>query len=579
MAINGKPKKIDYSSWSQTELIEEIKKLKKRKKYGLIWDEERTKEVFDEEKQKKLPVLKDVIKNGIDDKSKPNNILIEGDNYHALSVLNYTHKEKIDVIYIDPPFNTGHEDFKYNDVWIDSEDSYRHSKWITFMKKRLQLAKTLLSKNGIIFISIDDIEYAQLKLLCDEIFDESNFIANIIWQSKTGSSDAKTIDTVTEYILVYAKNKQNATFLKNIGAHKVERFRRKDKHINKRGLYYPDTLDRGGLRYSDSLNFPIECPDGKITYPNGRTTFEKDGWTWKWGKAKVQWGIENDFILFKKSKIKASGWTVSYKNYLLVDNEGNEIQRSLPYKNIITEIKTGDGAKRIKELFGHHVFKYAKPVELVMMLLKMVKIPSNGIILDFMAGTGTTGEAVLELNSGQNTYQFILCTNNENKICTDVCYPRLKKVIKGYRNSKGEKIEGLGGNLKYFKTSFVDSEPTNQNKKIMVEQSTEMLCLKEDCFELVKKGKQFKIFKNNNDKYLGIIYYYDGIESFKKEILKLDKKINTYVFSLTDEVDYEEFEDIRSLITLKPIPSAILNIYNRIFAYVQTKKLPRKTRK
>ena len=579
MVVNGRSREMDYEKWDKLELIREIKKLNKRKKYGLIWDEERTKEIFEEEVQKKLPVLKDVTKNGIEDKLKPNNILIEGDNYHALSVLNYTHKEKIDVIYIDPPFNTGHEDFKYNDVWIDIEDSYKHSKWITFMEKRLRLAKTLLSKNGIIFISIDDIEYAQLKLLCDEIFEESNFIANIIWQSKTGSSDAKTIDTVTEYVLVYAKNKQNAIFLKNIGAHKVERFRCKDKHINERGSYYPDTLDRGGLRYSDSLNFPIKCPDGKITYPNGRITFEKDGWTWKWGKEKVQWGIENDFIVFRKSKTKASGWTVSYKNYLLVDNEGNKIKCSLPYKNIITEIKTGDGAKRIKELFGHHVFKYAKPVELIVMLLNMIKIPSNGIILDFMAGTGTTGEAVLELNSKQNNCQFILCTNNENKICTDVCYPRLKKIIKGYKNLKDEKMEGLGGNLKYFKTSFVDSEPTNQNKKIMVEQSTEMLCLKEDCFELVKKGKQFKIFKNSNEHHLGIIYYYDGIESFKKEVLKLDKKINTYVFSLTDEVNADEFEDIRSLVTLKPIPSAILNVYKRIFAYVQTKKLPRKTRK
>ena len=267
MAVNGK---IEYGIWSKTELIKEIQKLNKRKKYGLIWDEERVKEVFEEEAENKLPILKEVVKKEIKDASKPNNILIEGDNYHALAVLNYTHKGKIDVIYIDPPYNTGNEDFKYNDKWIDPEDSYRHSKWLSFMKKRLLLAKPLLTKHGAIFISIDDNEYAHLKILCDEIFGRDNFITAIIWSSKTGSSDAKTIDTVTEYVLVYTKSRQNAIFLKNIGAHKIGRFKKKDIHLKERGLHYTDSLDRGGLRYSDSLNFGIKCPDGKITWPNRR---------------------------------------------------------------------------------------------------------------------------------------------------------------------------------------------------------------------------------------------------------------------------------------------------------------------
>ena len=568
----------NYSQYSRKELIEEIKKMKRHRRYGLVWDEEKTQETLEKNAHDKLPMLKEIAKNAINapprggGSDKPTNILIEGDNYHALSVLNYTHGGGvggIDAIYIDPPYNTGRE-FMFNDRIVDGEDSYRHSKWISFMNKRLRLAKKLLSKNGIIFISIDDHEQAQLRLLCDEIFGEGNFITNIVWLSKTGSSDAKTIDTVTEYVLVYTKNKQNAVFLKNIGAHKVERFRYKDKHVNERGKYYPDTLDRGGLRYSDSLNFPIKCPDGQITYPNGRKTFEKDGWTWKWGKDKVQWGIENDFIVFRKSKTKASGWTVSYKNYLLVNNEGNKIQRSLPYKNIINEVKTGDGAKRIKELFGHHVFKYTKPVELITMLLSMIKIPPDGVILDFFAGTGTTGEAVLELNrkSGGNR-KFILCTNNENNICTNVCHPRLRKVMKGYRNPKDKKVEGLGGNLKYFKTDFVDFESTDQNKMIIVKRSTEMLCLKEDCFELVNQGKQFSIFRNNDGNYLGIVYYYDGIEPFRKQVIKLDKKITVYVFSLSDAVDKEEFQDVLSLVDLKPIPSAILNAYRRIFRHVK----------
>ena len=219
-------------------------------------------------------------------------------------------------------------------------------------------------------------------------------------------------------------------------------------------------------------------------------------------------------------------------------------------------------------------FENPKPIKFITLLISYF-LKKDGIILDFMAGSGTTGHAVLELNNkDHHVRQFILCTNDENNICTNVCYPRLKKVIKGYKNSKGEKIEGLSGNLRYFKTSFVNSEPTDQNKKNMVNQSTEMLCLKENCFELIKKGKQFKIFKNYKGTHLGIIYYYDGIEQFKKEVSMLKTNINTYVFSLTDEVDPSDFEGIEQWVSLKPIPLVIMNVYRRIFAYVQTKKLP-----
>lgn len=363
------------------------------------------------------------------------NVVIRGDNLDVLKILKKNYYGVVKMIYIDPPYNTENDEFVYNDDFVKNEKQLieelglgqdtierfqnlygtkTHSGWLAFMYPRLKVAKELLAEDGVIFISIDDNEQANLKLLCDEIFGECNFITNVIWQSKTGSSDAKTIDTVTEYILVYTKTKNDTVFLKNIGAHKIKRFRCKDEHFNHRGPYYPDTLDRGGLRYSDSLNFPITCPDGKTTYPNGRIKFERDGWTWKWSKEKVNWGIQNNFIVFKKSKNKESSWTVSYKNYLLVDNEGNKIKRSLPYKNMIVDAKTGDGAKKIKELFGRLIFKYTKPPEMISTLLKMVKIPSNGIILDFFAGSGTTGEAVMRLNAedGGNR-KFILVQLDE----------------------------------------------------------------------------------------------------------------------------------------------------------------------
>ncbi|MDQ7009144.1 MAG: site-specific DNA-methyltransferase [Candidatus Gracilibacteria bacterium] len=198
-------------------LQEELKEVKKLKKYGLVWEEKIEK--FDEDTVGKLPVLKEVKKYDIKNDDSESNILIEGDNYHTLSVLNYTHKGKIDVIYIDPPYNTGNNDFVYNDKFIDKEDKFRHSKWLSFMNKRLKLAKELLSEKGVIFISIDDNEFAQLKLLCDEHFGIESFIGSFIWNKKlTGGYDSKFLNIQHEYIFVISKNKEYL----NINYDKVE---------------------------------------------------------------------------------------------------------------------------------------------------------------------------------------------------------------------------------------------------------------------------------------------------------------------------------------------------------------------
>ena len=163
--------KKDYSKLNKEELLEVIKNLESKKKYGLVWDEEKVPEKVVVDCQHQLPVLKEVKdKEIITDPSQPTHILIEGDNYHALSVLNYTHKGKIDLIYIDPPYNTGNKDFVYNDCYVEKEDTWRHSKWLNFMSKRLELAKELLTEKGVIFISIDEHEYANLKIICDEQF-------------------------------------------------------------------------------------------------------------------------------------------------------------------------------------------------------------------------------------------------------------------------------------------------------------------------------------------------------------------------------------------------------------------------
>ena len=206
-----------YSGYTKEELVEELESLK-NKKYGLVWDKKNSQELIDafvnwenvseNFTPNKFPVLKELKnKEILTNKGKPINLLIEGDNYHALAVLNFTHKNKIDFIYIDPPYNTGNNDFIFNDKFVDKEDSWRHSKWLTFMEKRLKLAKSLLKKTGVIFISIDDNEVAQLKLLLDEIFIEKNFIAllSTIMNLK-GNQDQFGFAGTHEYTLVYAKS-------------------------------------------------------------------------------------------------------------------------------------------------------------------------------------------------------------------------------------------------------------------------------------------------------------------------------------------------------------------------------------
>ena len=584
MKDNNKLQKINYNKLSQFQLVKkikeqdkEIKKLKKMKKFGLVWDEEKTKEIFEQEIQDKLPVLKEVTKKRIDDdESKPTNILIEGDNYHALSVLNYTHKGKIDMIYIDPPYNRGTGNpFYYNDRLIDSDDPYKHSKWLSFMKKRLNLAKKLLRKDGVIFISIDDHELFELKSLCDEIFNLQNFVANFIWHKKAGGgSDNQNVVTEHEYVLCYS-NVNQSKVLKNLSLNydEFESYEGPDKH----GRYYirEGILLRGPNSTKESrpnLCYPIKCPDGTEIWPR-----EGNG-TWRYAKKRLDNEIKKNNIIFKKNK--KDQWSVFYKIYLYSETGEEKTKKSRSILNHRFRIgQTGEGTVTLKNILSNQKIIAQnitpKPISLIKHLIKLSR--KNSIILDFFAGSGTTGHAVLDLiDEDLEKRQFILCTNNENNICSDVCYPRLKKVIRGYRNLKGEKVKGLGGNLKYFKTAFVDSKPNNKNKRIIISQSTEMLCLKEDCFNQVTLGKLFKIFKNPDGRYLGIVYDQGGIKPFKKAVLKLNKKINVYVFSLIDTVNDDTFEEISSLVTLKPIPHAIVNTYKKIFTCVETTKLLKK---
>lgn len=539
--------KKDYSNLTKDQLLEVIEKLEGKKKYGLVWDEERVPEKVVTDCQDKLPVLTEVKgKEIITDENEPTHILIEGDNYHALSVLNYTHKGKVDLIYIDPPYNTGNKDFTYNDKYVEKEDTWRHSKWLTFMCKRLELAKDLLAEKGVIFISIDDNEIAQLKLLCDAIFGEQNFVANCVRRRrKTQANLAKNIAPVHEYLLIYSKS------IDQLNLNKLSY----SEEFIKKGFANPDN-DPRGVYQTGPLARPKNSSNREytLTMPNGRKITAK----WSCSEDTFQRYIE--------------------ENRLVIPRGGDGMPR---IKIFLTELQgqiantwwddvasNDDAAKEIENIFGTNAaFSFPKPTDLIRKVIELAT-NKNSTVLDFFAGSGTTGDAVLQLNKKKDdNRKFILCTNNENQISENVTYQRIKKVIKGYETNKGDKITGLGNNLKYFKTSFVANNRNKDQLKIdITKRCTEMLCLKEGIFNLIKEEADYKIFQQGN-RYLAV--YYDfanaSLDELKEEMNDLKGEKVLYCFTVDnhglDKANFRGWKNIR----LEPIPQKILDVYKRIF--------------
>ncbi|MBL8090666.1 MAG: site-specific DNA-methyltransferase [Anaerolineales bacterium] len=555
------PKK-DYSQWDKKELIAHIQKLEKRKKYGLVWDEERTREQFELEALNALPVLTEVPEYEIIDRQtdRQTHILIEGDNYHALSVLSYTHEKKIDVIYIDPPYNRGlrdSNDFRYNDKYVDREDSFRHSKWLSFMAKRLSLARNLLKESGVIFISIDDNELAQLKLLMDEIFGEENYKNTIIIRrgAKNVQAQFDTIDKLSsgyEYVLFYARSKSQR-FPKMVK--ELEQSKQGGWNNHWRGT------DRPTMRYE---LLGIKPKTGQ----------------WRWGEERSLIAIENYKQMLKDvgkkelTQEKIDNWFIAKLNETGEEMDMLRLSKNGKPEHYIPPADTTllndvwfdfspNSTSVLKSVFGKKVFDNPKPLELIKRACNFAN--KDAVIVDFFAGSGTTAHAVFEMNNEDGgTRQVISATNNENNICTEVCYPRLKKVIKGYASKSKKKFKGLGGNLKYYRTSFVPAESSDENKEILTRKSVEMLCLRENTFEFVTETDTWKIYKNQNQ-YTAILFDQLSIPDLKEELAKFDKPISVYIFSLEDDNFINEFVDMRGKVKVCSIPEAILRVYRRIY--------------
>ena len=468
-----------------------------KKKYGLLWEEHE--ERVDEELKTKIPIFKEVKeKQIISNKNAKFNFLIEGDNLHSLYLLEKTHKSRVDVIYIDPPYNTGAKDFIYDDKRIDLEDGYRHSKWISFMYKRLKVAKKLLSTDGIIFISIDDNEQAQLRLICDDIFGEENFVGNIVWEKRTKCQNTKTarymLQSKTESIYVYKNKPEKYEFCLKYESER--KYPSVDENGKKYRLEKLGEMSASGMRGRETMIFPI---DGIMP---------KEGNQWKFGKDTIERYRERGDLVIKNKKV-----------FFKIRPEDEEPKMQPFWSLLLKNIGTAESAKsELNEILGtkDHGFETVKPINLIKELLyHVVGNKKNAIILDFFAGSGTTAHAVMELNrSDGGNRQFIICTNNENNICENITYKRIYNAIKGYG-----KNEPLKSNLKYYETGYVcrvNTEDENIQENLLVD---------------IKNLIQLENGIDIDDKKIKIILNEEKIDQFSANIDEVKKCEKLYISS------------------------------------------------
>lgn len=551
------------------DLEKQIKVLKDRKKFGLVWEDKPEEIVLGCEKQ--VPIIKEV-KNRklVSDNSPLNNVLIEGDNYHSLSVLNYTHRNKIDVIYIDPPYNTGSSAWVYNNNYIDENDSYRHSKWVSMMKNRLELAKNLLTDNGFIVCAIDHYELFTLGLLMDEIFGENNRIGIVsVVHKSEGRNQEKFFGTSHEYMLFYSKNKQSANFAKIVLNEDIQAtFDREDKdglfrlnnylrsgggdhnlRKNKPHFFYPIYVS------SDLKNITIEKQKGyEEILPITSTGQER---TWKTIKETFLERLSNGQIIAERDQNNKIQVYEKYRESQVIKTHWIDPKyHAIHY-----------GTKVVENILGGRKFDFPKSLYLLIDTLKLTST-KNSTVLDFFAGSGTTGHAVLELNKQDGgSRKFILCTNNENNIAEEVTYERLKRVIKGYKNKKGEKVEGLGGNLSYYKTDLVDIEKlqriSDESKIKITYQAGEMIAIRENTLNESDKNDWWQIFENE-DKKTAIYFKEDKVKL--PELVKLLEKENKptvlYIFGWGKNEYKNEYSTKN--IKVEDIPEPIIEVYKEI---------------
>lgn len=507
--------KADKNTRNLQQYLNEITKDIKGKKYGLVFEEHR--EAIDEKLDTHVPVLVEEKKLAIDNGGEQN-FLIEGDNLAALKLLEKTHKGKIDVIYIDPPYNTGKDDFIYDDDFVNADDQFRHSKWCSFITKRLVIARKLLSKTGFIAISIDDNEYSNLKSICDEIFGFENYQSTFHIQvryAEKSLNEEKPFKPLMEYVLFYSKDFKKFSPKRETVDYGTDNFCFKIHELKKGTKFCVKNQEAVVFKPGE---WSIEKIDGNI---NGLKE------TWVTGSIYTTMSYGKVFQTIVEPRIKKDGLGCLYKvigrgddglgyryytgpakatakkgkmysgipleKRTLIES-GEDPQRELP---ILTTYDFAPDFGNIRTEGGVPFGSGKKPIKMIKQFINYHK-KSNAVVLDFFAGSASTGHATVALNKDDDGHRtVILCTNSQNNICKEKAYVRMKNVLTK---------ENLLGSLKYFRIDYVPI-----SDKLYYEYADELLLHIRELVEL-ENGINFS---NNTE--IAIILTDSEMERFVEE--------------------------------------------------------------
>jgi adenine-specific DNA-methyltransferase len=527
-------------------------------RYGLSWAGKS--DCFRHIQEPTTATLKPIKKESIDF-DKTENIFIEGDNLEVLKALQKSYYGSIKMIYIDPPYNTGNDSFIYPDRYKEEKEDYElragikdaeglltkdgfwrknskdagyfHSNWLSMMYPRLFLAKNLLREDGVIFVSIDDNEVHNLRMIMAEVFGEENFVDTIIWKKRYGGgAKEKYLISMHEYVLFYAKNKEilDPLFIPQDLEAIEKYYKLKDEKYEIRGPYRTHPLEAGkAVGERKNLVFPIPAPDGTKILPKRQ---------WYWMKERVQEAIKNNELEFVKGK---DGWTVHTKQYL--KNENGEIRTGKAF-SIIDDVYTQHGTNEIIDIFGNiQIFPYPKPTGLIEYLLKFATdCDESDIVLDFFAGSCTTAHAVMQLNAEDGGNRKFICVQlaepcEENseafkagfKTISDIGKERIRRAAKKIKEENKGKLDfdktklDLGfkvfklseSNFKQWRENIKTGEELKEQMKMFVDNTKKESRPEDMLYEIILKNSRFDLnVKISKESFDGVDYYRlaDGVE-------------------------------------------------------------------
>ncbi|WP_322065559.1 site-specific DNA-methyltransferase [Burkholderia ubonensis] len=440
---------MEYDNLTKEALIAILKRRDARAQYGLHWE----RSDIDADKALNRDFVGLEFEKALSCGTAPHrNFIIEGDNFDALRHLATTHAGAFHLIYIDVPYNTGRRDFVYNDHYFDATNRYRHSTWLEFMYQRLVLAKSLLREDGAIFVSIDDNELFNLGLLMNQVFGETRFVANCIWQKRYSRENREAIGDAHEYLLVYAPNPDKFKLRRgriSLSEEQARVYKNPDNPNETDPKKRWQSISMTAQGYRPNQMYAIEAPNGKVHYP-------PEGRCWS--------TIESEYL-----KLRAQGRIVFGK-------DGNGVPRMVRYLSDVEGLvpwtwwpheevgHTDEARKEIQDIFGTQTaFDTPKPVRLMERVLQIGAPEKDALILDFFAGSGTTAQAVLKMNKEDGgARRFVLVSSREatveepeKNLCRDVCARRVRAVVEGYRSTKNGEMPGLGGEFAYLRAKTV----------------------------------------------------------------------------------------------------------------------------